>query len=264
MMMKIQFKVIVFVPLTLLVAVNAGLLSYGEAPSQAVHPVQHVSIQQLPVHHLPIQQLPLQHIPVQHAAVPVQHFPIQEHVHIQNVPVPAPTSQIVSVQKTIVKEIEVPYPVDKYVKVDRHISVPVDRYIRVDRPYEVIKYVQEPYIVRVERPYHLPIETKVSVPKPIVEVEPILSEPQHIVKEVESKPVQPHNEYLPPPPAEPKNKYLPPKNEYIPPAQAAPQPENLKYLPPKQNQPETKSQFVPPPPLPQPLPRPEYLPASKN
>lgn len=131
--------------------------------------------------------------------------------------------------------------------------MPVDRFIRVDRPYEVIKYIQEPYIVRVERPYHVAIETKIPVPKPIVQVEPVIPEPQHIVKEVH------HEEASQPIPEEPKNDYLPP------PQPSPPQPQN-DYLPPQQS--EQKSQFIPPPPsspLPQPLPRPqqpqsEYLP----
>lgn len=68
-------------------------------------------------------------------------------------------------------------------KVDRHIPVHVDRYVKVDRPYEVIKYVDEPFLVKVEKQYHVPIETKVSVPQPIVEIEPIIPEPEHIQRE---------------------------------------------------------------------------------
>lgn len=234
-----------------------------QAPVQAV---QHVPIQHVPIQHVPYQH-PAEHVQLQ---VPVQeHIPVQEHVqvHVQRPQIPPTTRQIVSVQKTIVKEVAVPYPVDRYVKVDRHIAVPVDRYVRVDRPYEVIKYVQEPYIVRVERPYHVIHETKVSVPKPEIEIEPVVEEPQHIVKEVvhhEEKaqelpaPQAPQNEYLPPSPAQPQNEYIPPQQH-----EQASQPQN-EYIPPQE--PETKQQFVPPPPppLPQPLPRPQpqsqYLP----
>lgn len=87
-------------------AVSAGLLPY-QAPIQAV---QHVPIE-APIHHL--QPVPIQHVPVAHAPVqqipvqPVQYVPIQEQVHVQKVHVPAPTREVVSIQKTIVKEIEV-------------------------------------------------------------------------------------------------------------------------------------------------------------
>lgn len=53
-----------------------------------------------------------------------------------------------------------PYPVDKFVKVDRHVPVPINRYYKVDRPYEVVRYVQKPYIVKVQRKVHVPIVAK--------------------------------------------------------------------------------------------------------
>lgn len=52
--------------------------------------------------------------------------------------------------------------------------------MKVDRPYEVIKYVQEPYYVKVQRPVHYEVIKKIEVPQPIVQVEPVLPEPQHI------------------------------------------------------------------------------------
>lgn len=121
---------------------------------------------------------------------------------------------------------------DKYVKVDRHIPVTVDRYVKVDRPYEVIKYVQEPFIVRVPKPFHVPIETKVSVPHPIVEIEPVIPAPQHIHNEIR----RPENEYLPPhnhqehapahaaPAQQPQNEYIPPAMEHFQPEEAIPNP----------------------------------------
>lgn len=56
----------------------------------------------------------------------------------------------------------------------------VDRPYKVDRPYEVVKYVQKPYIVKVERKVPVQIIQKVPVPQPIVHIEPIVAEPQHV------------------------------------------------------------------------------------
>lgn len=103
-------------------------------------------------------------------------------------------------------------------KVDRQVPYPVDKFVKVDRPYEVIKYVQEPYYVKVQRPVHVPVIHKVNVPQPIVQVEPILPEPQHI--HIEHAPVHheeaslpipaPQPNYLPP--AQPQSNYLPPSH----------------------------------------------------
>lgn len=90
-------------------------------------------------------------------------------------------------------------------KVDREVQVPVPRYVRVDRPYEVVKYIQKPYIVNVPRLVHVPFVTRVHVPHPVVQVEPVLPEPTRIVKE-HVHIAQPH--YLPPPVPE----YLPPSH----------------------------------------------------
>lgn len=62
--------------------------------------------------------------------------------------------------------------------------MPVDRVIPVDRPYEIIKYIPQPYIVKVQRPVHVPIVKHIPVPQPIVRVQPIVekdvyAEPQH-------------------------------------------------------------------------------------
>lgn len=69
---------------------------------------------------------------------------------------------------------------DKYVKVDRHVPYYVDRHYKVDRPYEVVKYIQKPYIVKVERKVHVPIITKVPIPQPQIQIETIVAEPQHV------------------------------------------------------------------------------------
>lgn len=83
------------------------------------------------------------------------------------------------------------------------MQVPVPRYVQVDRPYEVIKYIQKPYIVNVPKLVHVPFITQVRVPHPIVEVEPVLTEPTRILKET----LHVHQpQYLPPPTPE----YLPP------------------------------------------------------
>lgn len=134
--------------------------------------------------------------------------------------VPAPTAHVVGVQQTLVKQVAVPYPVDKYVKVDRQIPYPVDKFVKVDRPYEVIKYVQEPYYVKVQRPVHVEIIKKIEVPQPIVQVEPILPEPQHIRIESPVVPVAHevhHEEASLPIPAPlplpaPQSSYLPPSH----------------------------------------------------
>lgn len=84
-----------------------------------------------------------------------------------------------------------PYKVNKYVKVDRQVPVPVNRYVKVDRPYEVIKYVQKPYIVKVEKKIHVPVISKVAIPQPIVEVEPVVAEPIKIHAHAQSH--QQHN-----------------------------------------------------------------------
>ena len=44
----------------------------------------------------------------------------------------------------------------------------------------MVKYVQKPYIVKVERKVPIQIVQKVAVPQPIVHVEPIVAEPQHV------------------------------------------------------------------------------------
>lgn len=145
-------------------------------------------------------------------------------------------------------------------KVDRHIPVTVDRYVKVDRPYQVIKYVQEPFIVKVPKPFHYPVETKVSVPQPIVEVEPVIPEPQHIHREIPRR----ENEYLPPqaaPAQQPQNQYIPPAVEHFEPEEAipnplpqplpssatrqAPQPIN-QYIPPARAATPPQSNYLPP------------------
>lgn len=111
-------------------------------------------------------------------------------------------------------------------KVDRHIPVTVDKFVKVDRPYEVIKYVQEPYIVKVPKLFHVPIETKVAVPHPIVEIEPEVPEPQHIHQEIPP----PSNDYLPPHnqqeqgPAHNTPAQQPPLVEHFQPEEAIPNP----------------------------------------
>lgn len=65
-------------------------------------------------------------------------------------------------------------------KVDRHIPVPVNRYYHVECPYEVIKYIKKPYIVKVERKVPVEIVKKIPVPQPIISVDSILAEPEHI------------------------------------------------------------------------------------
>lgn len=105
-------------PFALFAAVNAGLLPYQE-PVQAVQPLalaaqygaqpfaaQPLAAQPLAAQYAAVPQLP---VPVQHAQlpVPVQHVPIQEQVYVQNVALPEPTRQVVSVVKTIVKEVQV-------------------------------------------------------------------------------------------------------------------------------------------------------------
>lgn len=64
--------------------------------------------------------------------------------------------------------------------VDRPIPVPVTRYYRVDRPYEIIKYVKKPYIVKVDRKVPVEVIKKIPVPQPVLKVESIIAEPQHI------------------------------------------------------------------------------------
>lgn len=104
-------------------------------------------------------------------------------------------------------------PVDKYVKVDRHIPVPVTRYYRVDRPYEVIKHIPQPYFVKIPKRIEVPIITKVPVPQPIIEIEPVIPEPQYIVRNG----AVPNHAPAPLPPPQPQSNYLPPSPGYIPP-----------------------------------------------
>lgn len=105
----------VFIPLTLLAVVNAGLLPY-EAP---VQPVQHIPVEHIPVEHAPVH---VQHVPVEH--VPVQPVP----VHVQPVHIPQPTQQIVSIQKTIVKEVAVRIVLKKHI-ILKNISTNSNDYI---------------------------------------------------------------------------------------------------------------------------------------
>lgn len=75
---------------------------------------------------------------------------------------------------------QIPYPIDKIVKVDRHIPVPINHYYHVDCPYEVIKYIEKPYIVKVERKVPVEIVKKVPVPQPVIQFESVIAKPQHI------------------------------------------------------------------------------------
>lgn len=76
--------------------------------------------------------------------------------------------------------VQIPYPIDKIVKVDRHIPVPVNHYYHVDCPYEVIKYIKKPYIVKVERKVPVEIIKKIPVPQPVIHYESVIAQPQHI------------------------------------------------------------------------------------
>lgn len=57
---------------------------------------------------------------------------------------------------------------------NRAVPVPVDRVIRVDRPFEVIKYIPKPYIVKVERSRPVTILKRIPLPQAHVQVEPII------------------------------------------------------------------------------------------
>lgn len=50
----------------------------------------------------------------------------------------------------------------------------VDKVIPVDRPFEVIQYIPQPYIVKVQRPVHVPVIKEIPIPQPIYEIEPII------------------------------------------------------------------------------------------
>lgn len=65
-------------------------------------------------------------------------------------------------------------------KVDRHIPVTVNRYYRVNRPVEVIKYVEKPYFVKVNRKVPVEVVKKIPVPQPVVKIEHEFAKPQHI------------------------------------------------------------------------------------
>lgn len=65
-------------------------------------------------------------------------------------------------------------------KVDRHIPFPVNRYYHVDCPYEVIKYIKKPYIVKVERKVPVEVIRKIPVPQPVIQFESVIAPPQHI------------------------------------------------------------------------------------
>lgn len=65
-------------------------------------------------------------------------------------------------------------------KINRHIPVPINHYYHVERPYEVIKYIKKPYIVKVERKVPVEVIKKIPVPQPILKIESVIAEPQHI------------------------------------------------------------------------------------
>lgn len=69
---------------------------------------------------------------------------------------------------------------NKFVTIDRPIPVPVTRYYKVNRPYEIIKYVKKPYIVKVDREVPVEVIKKIPVPQPVLKVESVEAEPQHI------------------------------------------------------------------------------------
>ncbi|XP_055295217.1 uncharacterized protein LOC129564988 [Sitodiplosis mosellana] len=116
----------------------------------------------------------------QYAAAPqYDTTPLVQSIHVdQHVQPVVPPQPTVHLQKTVIKHIEVPYPVNKYVKIDRPVPYYVDRPYKVDRPYEVVKYIEKPYIVKVERKVHVPVISKVAVPHPIVQIEPIVAQPK--------------------------------------------------------------------------------------
>lgn len=212
----------VLIPLALLAIAEAGFL---QAPLQQVQfetplALEHAGAPAFhsaaPLAHAVPQYAAQQYAAPQYAA-PLAHA-VPQYAQAYHA-VPAPTAQVVGLQQTLVKQVAVPYPVDKYVKVDRQIPYPVDKYVKVDRPYEVIKYVQEPYYVKVQRPVHVEIIKKIEVPQPIVQVEPILPEPQHIriespvAHEVHHAEASlPISAPLPLPAPAPQSSYLPPSH----------------------------------------------------
>lgn len=69
---------------------------------------------------------------------------------------------------------QVPFIVDRHVHINRNVIFPVDPVIRIDRPFEVVKYVPKPYVVKVERPRAVKILKRISLPQAYVQVKPII------------------------------------------------------------------------------------------